>query len=221
MEEEKIQRLHDTLAKLRKGVGLGISSQFNFGDSVGSELIATHKDKEGNVVRSDGLPLNGLYSNFVREGSANDPKEVARKNYGDGRKIKRNFDSEDDANSTASGSDNSDDRDSSSDDSSGGRDRRKKKRRRKEAKKAAKKEAKKAAKKAAKLEAKRQAKLAEKRAAKLDAKRLARNSCSASTKGSGTEKMTDRAAIKAKKKQKKGKKERKEKEKKKKRKREE
>ena len=63
MEEEKIQRLHDTLSKLRRGHGLGTSSHFNFGGGDGP--IATKKDDKGNLVRPDGLPMNGLYSNFV------------------------------------------------------------------------------------------------------------------------------------------------------------
>lgn len=92
MEEEKAQRLHDTLAKLRKGNGLGTSSHFNFGGPSADGPIVTKKDANGNLVREDGLPMNGLYSNFVREGAAYDPKKSAQLKYGDGRAIKRNFD---------------------------------------------------------------------------------------------------------------------------------
>ncbi|TDH66819.1 hypothetical protein CCR75_002416 [Bremia lactucae] len=55
MEEEKLVRLHDMLSKLRPGGkkgGLG---------------FASNRGKKG-TKRSDGLPNNGLYSMFVRQG---------------------------------------------------------------------------------------------------------------------------------------------------------
>jgi hypothetical protein len=152
MEEEKAQKLVDTLSKLRKSAGLGVSTHFNFGGA--SELIQFKKDDAGNVFREDGLPVNGLYSGFVREGTYN-PETSAQIKYGDGRKIKRNFD----------------DIDSMSDSKTG---KRTKKNESKKSKKS--KEERKAEKKAAKLEAKRAAKKAEKlelkKKQKLEAKLL-------------------------------------------------
>jgi len=81
MEEDKIQSLHDSLSKLRKSAGLGISSHLNFGGS-------------SSTKRKDGLPTDELYSNFVKEGLY-DPTTKKRNDaakYGDGRFIKRNFD---------------------------------------------------------------------------------------------------------------------------------
>ena len=146
MEEEKIQRLHDSLSKLRKGKGLGTNSHYSWN---GHDSIPLKKDKDGNLIRDDGLPVNGLYSNFVKEGTYNPEKtkENASLRYGDGRIIKRNFDDiqqMSDENSTNS------------------------------RKKAKTKDERKAEKKAAKLEAKRQAKLEEKKRLKLEAKRAAR-----------------------------------------------
>ena len=156
MEEEKIQRLHDTLSKLRRGHGLGTSSHFNFGGPDGP--IATKKDADGNVIRTDGLPINGLYSNFLREGAGYDPKKAVERKYGDGRVIKRNFDDcKDDDSDSASDSDS----DSSSNNSSGAKKKKSKNKMDKKAIKAVKK----AEKKAAKMEAKRQAKIAKKKAA--------------------------------------------------------
>jgi len=84
MEEDKIQSLHDSLSKLRKSAGLGISSHLNFGGP----------NKSSHTKRNDGLPSNELYSNFVREGlydhTKKDQNDAAK--YGDGRFIKRNFD---------------------------------------------------------------------------------------------------------------------------------
>lgn len=148
MEEEKIQRLHDSLSKLRKGKGLGINSHYSWNVH---ESLPLKKDKDGNLSRDDGLPVNGLYSNFVKEGSYN-PEKIKENNlnkYGDGRAIKRNFDDI----QTIS--------DEHEEESS-------KKVTRKS------KEDRKAEKKAAKIEAKRQAKLEEKKRLKLEAKRAAR-----------------------------------------------
>mmetsp|Transcript_7913 Transcript_7913/g.14903 ORF Transcript_7913/g.14903 Transcript_7913/m.14903 type:complete len:218 (+) Transcript_7913:94-747(+) len=148
MEEEKIQRLHDSLSKLRKGKGLGINSHYSWN---AHESIPLKKDKDGNLSRDDGLPVNGLYSNFVKEGSYNPEKikENYSNKYGDGRAIKRNFDDI----QTIS--------DEHAEESS-------KKVKRKS------KEERKAEKKAAKIEAKRQAKLEEKKRLKLEAKRAAK-----------------------------------------------
>ena len=156
MEEQKIQSLHDTLAKLKKTAGLGIASHYNFGK------VKT-KQVNGQTVREDGLPNNPLYFPFVKEGTF-DPKNAESK-FGDGRTIKRNFDD----------CDEKVDDSVRSSDSSSGRNRsnnkldkksNKKKRMKEEAK-----GVKKAKKKAMKLEAKRQAKLEAKRQAKLEEKR--------------------------------------------------
>jgi len=164
MEEEKIQRLHDTLSKLRRGKGLGVSSHYNFG---GDDGVPTEKDDSGNVVRKDGLPMNGLYANFVREGEM-----VVRNKYGDGRTIKRNFDDCSSPSSASTNSKNDSDDSSSSSDSS--EERRKKAKREKKKAKAALKSAKKAERKAQKLEAKRQAKRQAKKQAALEAKKAAK-----------------------------------------------
>lgn len=148
MEDEKAQRLVDTLSKLKKSAGLGISTHFNFGAS--SDMIQFKKDKDGRLSREDGLPVNSLYSGFVREGTY-DPKISAERKYGDGRIIKRNFDDINDIGS-----------DSDRENSSLVRNKKKKKKskeERKAEKKAAKLEAKKAAKKAEKLEAKKREKI--------------------------------------------------------------
>jgi hypothetical protein len=166
MEEEKAQKLVDTLSKLRKSAGLGVSTHFNFGGA--SELIQFKKDDAGNVFREDGLPVNGLYSGFVREGTYN-PETSAQIKYGDGRKIKRNFD----------------DIDSMSDSKTG---KRTKKNESKKSKKS--KEERKAEKKAAKLEAKRAAKKAEKlelkKKQKLEAKLSESRSSVAKTNEEGS-----------------------------------
>ena len=132
MEEDKIQKLHDTLSKLKKGKGLGTSSHYNFGGShANNNGIPFKEGEDGKIFREDGLPMNALYSNFIKEGSYS--KQDSALKYGDGREIKRNFDdcvNEDDKNSK----ENDDSRSS----------------------KKRKKEEKKALKKAEKLEAKRQ-----------------------------------------------------------------
>ena len=130
MEEEKLIAFHDTLAKLQKRQGLGVSSQYSWAHAV---------DEGGQ--RKDGLPANALYANFLKEGSY-DPS--AKNLHGDGRKIKRNFDDIPQI--------TSDDED----DSPTAHERRKEER--KAQKKAQKKEEKLAAKKAAKLEEKKRAK---------------------------------------------------------------
>lgn len=84
MEESKVQALHDTLSKLKKSQGLGVSSHYNFGKVKTTEV-------DGKIVREDGLPNNPLYFPFVREGTYDRNKSDAAK-YGDGRVIKRNFD---------------------------------------------------------------------------------------------------------------------------------
>ena len=95
MDEEKIQRLHDTLSKLGKGKGLGTSSHYNFGGGVKNSLtnnneVPMKEGKDGQMYRDDGLPVNALYSNFVKQGSYKKQDSALR--YGDGRAIKRNFD---------------------------------------------------------------------------------------------------------------------------------
>lgn len=101
MEEDKIQKLHDTLSKLKKGKGLGTSSHYNFGGGhTSNNGIPFKEGKDGKIFREDGLPINALYSNFVKEGSYS--KQDSALKYGDGRVIKRNFDdcaNEDDENS--------------------------------------------------------------------------------------------------------------------------
>ena len=133
MEEDKIQKLHDNLSKLRKGKGLGTSSHYDFGGPASATKNANgvpmKKDKDGNLSRDDGLPMNSLYSNFVTSGSY--VKTSSALKYGDGRAIKRNFDD------CATGSSNDDESDNST-----------------KATKRRKKEEKKALKKAEKLEAK-------------------------------------------------------------------
>jgi len=181
MEEEKIQRLHDTLSKLRKGKGLGTDSHYSWN---AHESISMKKDKDGNLFREDGLPVNGLYSNFVKQGTF-DPekaKDNSALKYGDGRKIRRNFD---DIKSVGE--------EESSDQSS-----------KKSSKKS--KEEKKAEKKAAKLEAKKQAKLEEKKRQKVEAKKAAKKTQSdETTNDDATSLEGDRK--KSKKKEKKAKKE--------------
>lgn len=92
MEEDKIQRLHDSLSKLRKSAGLGTDSQFNFGGVVANDAISIIKDKDGKSVREDGLPINALYSNFLKQGNYDPNSKNSASKYGDGRFIKRNFD---------------------------------------------------------------------------------------------------------------------------------
>ena len=84
MEESKVQALHDTLSKLKRSAGLGVSSHYNFGKVKTTEV-------DGKIVREDGLPNNPLYFGFVREGTYDKNKSSAAK-YGDGRVIKRTFD---------------------------------------------------------------------------------------------------------------------------------
>ena len=154
MEEEKIQRLHDTLSKLRRSEGLGMATHFNFNSST--------TDKK----RTDGLPTNALYSNFLKEGSY-DPNTSSALKYGDGRAIKRNFD---DCGKV-----------SSSDDESSTNSEERKRRKKLE---------KKEKKKAAKLEAKRQAKLEEKRRLKLQEKKLKAKKTSTKTQKSSNDTPT-------------------------------
>ena len=93
MEEDKIQKLHDSLSKLRRGKGLGISSHYNFGggNSVDNGHGVNIKENgNGELYREDGLPVNALYSNFLKQGSYSKTDSALK--YGDGRKIKRNFD---------------------------------------------------------------------------------------------------------------------------------
>jgi len=122
MEEDKIQKLHDSLSKLSRGKGLGVSSHYNFGGTSNKNGVPLKEGEDGKLHREDGLPANALYSNFVRQGSY--VKQDSALKYGDGRAIKRNFD----------------DCNSSDDDSTS---RAKKKAKKKELKKAAKLEAKK------------------------------------------------------------------------------
>jgi len=148
---DKIQSLHDSLSKLRKSAGLGVSSQLNFGGPPTSSATKGEDD----------LPKNELYSNFVRQGSYDaskkDQNDAAK--YGDGRLIKRNFD---DCTHDAFKIE-----DATSDDSS------KTKLQRKAEKKKMKKAEKLEAKKQAKLEEKKKAKLEEKKRAKLEEKKKA------------------------------------------------
>jgi len=140
MEETKVQQLCDTLGKLKKSAGLGISSSYNFGNRNNNDAIASSSTK----VRSDGLPNNALYANFVREGTY-DPNDPDRANpYGDGRVIKRNFDD-----CVSVSDDNSSDNDERS---------RKHKKKQKKAEKKAKKKEEKRIKKQLKKDAKRKAK---------------------------------------------------------------
>eukprot|EP00979_Chaetoceros_neogracilis_P007287 scaffold1521_cov271-Chaetoceros_neogracile.AAC.95 len=176
MEEEKIQRLHDSLSKLRRGKGLGTNSHFSWN---ASESIPMDKDKDGNLFRTDGLPVNGLYSNFVKQGTYDPNKAEVNSalKYGDGRKIKRNFD---DIKSI-----NDEDTPSSSS-----------KKKSKEERKIEKKEA--------KLEAKKQAKLEEKKHHKLEAKKAAKKlEKSGINVDDATSKSADEESKKAKKKAKK------------------
>ena len=90
MEEHKLIALHESLAKLRKSAGLGVSSQYSWqkkGDRSLNSLIVTQEN--GEKVRSDGLPINMLYNNFVKEGFY-DPNDTSA-SHGDGRAIKRDF----------------------------------------------------------------------------------------------------------------------------------
>jgi len=149
MEESKIVELHTNLLKLKKSAGLGASSRFNFGNS--STNTSTVTDKSGKVARADGLPNNGLYANFRREGSWK--KGSAASKYGDGRAIKRNFDD-------CKAGDQSDNSSTKL-----GRDKKRKK-------KAEQKAERKAERKAEKFNAKKQARLLEKIKKKREAKRL-------------------------------------------------
>lgn len=160
MEDSKLLALHESLSKLRKSAGLGVSSRYSWQKADTNESNFTTAE-DGTTIRKDGLPVNPLYNNFVKEGSY-DPTKL---DHGDGRAIKRDFSDSaalisDSGNSTSDGDDASLDSDA----------RRKKKKLRKEKRK----EDKKAAKKAAKLEAKRQAKLEEKKRMKKEAKRKLR-----------------------------------------------
>ena len=147
MEEHKVQALHDTLAKLKKSAGLGVASHCNFGH------VKT-KQVDGQTVREDGLPNNPLYFPFVKEGTY-DPTANGASKFGNGKRIKRNFDD------CKSDSDEETKKINASEKS-------KTKRKREDAK-----EKKKAEKRALKIEAKRQAKLEAKKQLKLEAKRQA------------------------------------------------
>jgi len=152
MEEDKVQRLHDSLSKLRKSSGLGASSHFNFSGGTRYSISSiSQKGENGELIREDGLPMNALYTNFVRQGLYDPTKKKQNdaSKYGDGRFIKQNFD---DSTSEAGKSD------VSSNESREEKLQRKAEKRKK--------------KKAAKLERKKQAKLEEKKRAKLEAKRL-------------------------------------------------
>lgn len=155
MEEHKLLALHESLSKLRKSAGLGVNSQYSWqknGDPAANSLITT--TETGEQVRTDGLPVNMLYNNFVKSGSY-DPKDQ-RGAHGDGRKIKRDFSDCNNTHVVSSPSSSDSEEDSSA---------------KKKAKKEKRKSEKKAAKKAAKLEAKRQAKLEEKKRAKKEEKK--------------------------------------------------
>lgn len=93
MEEDKIQKLHDSLSKLRRGKGLGISSHYNFGGGNNVDNgngVSIKENEHGEFYREDGLPVNALYANFLKQGSYSKTDSALK--YGDGRKIKRNFD---------------------------------------------------------------------------------------------------------------------------------
>ena len=138
MEESKLQAIADSLAKHKGRKGLG-----THGGEYSWSKPATSTEE---IERTDGLPNNALYSNFVKEGTY-DPNKKSSINHGDGRTIKRDFSDipavvEDGSTDSAN--------------------------KKKETKMT--KEQRKAAKKAAKLEAKKQAKLEEKRRLKKFAK---------------------------------------------------
>lgn len=79
MEDAKLQKLHDTLSKLRGHQGLG------------SQAVYSWQKKSGKTepdVVDNGLPKNRLYRDFVKEGTY-DPKQKTHD--GDGRVIKRDF----------------------------------------------------------------------------------------------------------------------------------
>lgn len=139
MEDSKLQALADSLSKNsgRKGLGTYSSGAYSWAKT------ATAAD-EVDAKRTDGLPNNALYSNFVKEGGY-DTNQKTPMNHGDGRAIKRDFS----------------DIPVLVEDGSDGQSKKKKK---------LSKEEKKAAKKAAKLEAKKQAKLDEKKQLKKAAR---------------------------------------------------
>ena len=118
---------------------MGVSSHYNFGNNSNNKGDGAQikEGENGTLYRDDGLPVNALYSNFVKQGSYS-KKDSALK-YGDGRAIKRNFDD-----CTAIPPDNESDGGSSGSGSSSNNSRAKKR----------KKAEKKALKKAEKLEAK-------------------------------------------------------------------
>jgi hypothetical protein len=139
MEEEKLLALHASLSSLRRSAGVGVSSQYSWQKNADSSSSASG-------VRTDGLPVNPLYNNFVKEGTYT----PNAKSHGDGRAIKRDF--SDCAHVSDAEQDSSDE------------DRKKKAQRKAE---------KKAAKKAAKLEAKKQAKREEKKKLRAEERKLA------------------------------------------------
>jgi hypothetical protein len=130
MEDSKLQALHDSLNKLRGHQGLGSNTQYSW-----------QKKGKGEEAergpRTDGLPTNALYSNFLPSGTY-DPAAVATHD-GDGRRIKRDFSDIAGANKDESDDDSDE---SSSDSDSSGSDEKLTPKERKAAKKAALKEAK-------------------------------------------------------------------------------
>ena len=64
MEDHKLLALHASLSKLRKFGGLGVSAQYSWQKNTANEGMLGPDGK-----RRDGLPVNSLYSNFVKEGS--------------------------------------------------------------------------------------------------------------------------------------------------------
>lgn len=136
MEESKLQAIADSLSGHGGRKGLG-----TYGGDYSWSKSARSASSEQETTRTDGLPTNALYSNFVKAGGY-DPSRKGPMNHGDGRIIKRDF----------SDIPVIEDSDSS------------------KKKKKVSKEERKAAKKAAKLEAKRQARLEEKRLLKKASK---------------------------------------------------
>jgi len=134
MVENHQQDLHDSLAKLktsgRKGLGISSGVRYIKGESI--------NEKGG---RTDGLPNNPLYANFVKEGTEILTEAKAMFD-GDGRKKKTNFDDCVDVHTEESGDGDND----------------------KKSRRSRKKEAKLAAKKARRMEEKRARRREEKRA---------------------------------------------------------
>ena len=160
MEESKLQALADSLSKHSGKKGLGTyGGEYSWSKTANSSTTPS--------ARSDGLPTNPLYSNFVKEGTY-DPSKKTPLSHGDGRVIKRDF-----SDIPAIVDETSSDETSTKKKSS---------KKSKEERKAEKKAIKKAAKKAAKVEAKKKAKLEEKRKAKLEEKRRLKKAAKAGKK---------------------------------------